>query len=405
MELRGSYYYAEESRIAGMGTFCHEFGHVLGLPDLYDPNYASATDAIIPGSWTVMCDGCYNDEARTPPVYTGYESWVCHWLEYEDIADNTHYTLEPFTTTPRALKISIPRLNSTNMLANEYFILENHAQQSWDTYLPGEGLLIWHLDFSSSVWSSNTVNTDATHPRCTIVTPPNSTVAYGNWPQSNIYTTFIAPGYTNALTGYGRVDTSKFLPYILNIKLDEETKALTFDYNPEGVGQYTNAHQDGQVKFTREDEQLGFNLSWEALSDASNYMVTVRRYNSSGNSFTVDGYSNKLVGEGVTSGVIHETTVMMAQEHEVEIRPISANYGLPSTNTYTTARFTPQDLTNAVNSVEIETIKVTTGKGYIDAPEGAVVYNMAGMKVGKENLPAGIYVVKVSGKTIKVIVK
>jgi hypothetical protein len=134
-------------------------------------------------------------------------------------------------------------------------------------------------------------------------------------------------------------------------------------------------------------------------------MVTVRRYNSSGNSFTVDGYSNKLVGEGVTSGVIHETTVMMGHEHEVEIRPISANYGLPSTNTYTTARFTPQDLTNAVNSVEIETIKVTTGKGYIDAPEGAVVYNMAGMKVGKENLPAGIYVVKVSGKTIKVIVK
>ena len=52
---------------AGIGTYCHEFGHALGLPDLYD---TSSSDAYTVGDWDVMCSGCYNNSGSTPPTYT-----------------------------------------------------------------------------------------------------------------------------------------------------------------------------------------------------------------------------------------------------------------------------------------------------------------------------------------------
>ena len=52
---------------AGIGTYCHEFGHALGLPDLYDTEISKNYTV---GYWDVMCSGCYNNDGSTPPTYT-----------------------------------------------------------------------------------------------------------------------------------------------------------------------------------------------------------------------------------------------------------------------------------------------------------------------------------------------
>lgn len=54
----------------GIGTFVHEFSHVLGLPDLYSTNYNY--DAFTPGAWSVMDQGPFNNESRTPPQYSAF---------------------------------------------------------------------------------------------------------------------------------------------------------------------------------------------------------------------------------------------------------------------------------------------------------------------------------------------
>lgn len=63
----------------GIGTFCHEFSHCLGLPDFYDTNY---TNTYSMGSWDVICGGC---NGWVPASYLGYERNFCGWLEYKEL--------------------------------------------------------------------------------------------------------------------------------------------------------------------------------------------------------------------------------------------------------------------------------------------------------------------------------
>ena len=45
----------------------------------------------------------------------------------------------------------------------EFFLLENRQQEGWDTYIPGHGMLIWHVDYNESVWNRNQVNNTSSH--------------------------------------------------------------------------------------------------------------------------------------------------------------------------------------------------------------------------------------------------
>ena len=52
-------------RPVGIGTFIHEFSHVMGLPDLDSTQYVE--DTFTPGAWSVMDYGPYNNYGCTPP--------------------------------------------------------------------------------------------------------------------------------------------------------------------------------------------------------------------------------------------------------------------------------------------------------------------------------------------------
>lgn len=141
-------------KMCGIGTFCHEFSHVLGLPDLY-PTQSTQPAPFTPGPWTILDDGPYNNDGRTPPTYTAYERYTMKWLEPVELNKPLTVTLNALSTN-QAYIIKTPK-------ENEYFLLENRQQEGWDKYIPSHGMLIWHIDYNQYIWEQNAVSNTASH--------------------------------------------------------------------------------------------------------------------------------------------------------------------------------------------------------------------------------------------------
>lgn len=154
----------------GIGTFVHEFGHVLGLADHYDSQASSLAQAFHPGAYDTMASGSYNNNGNTPPTFSAFERASLGWLDYEDLnsAADTLNVLPNLADRNRAYRIPV---NGT--LGKEFFILENRQQVGWDQYLPGHGMLMWHIDYDKDAWSGNYVNTNNAHQRIDIVEADN----------------------------------------------------------------------------------------------------------------------------------------------------------------------------------------------------------------------------------------
>lgn len=144
-----------KGRINGIGTFTHEFGHVLGLPDLY--NTVNSYDNTTPCKWSTMDSGNYNNDGRTPPNLSAFERYSLGWTDPEEILMENDYSLENLSTSNRAFKIT------TEEEPDEFFILEYRLQKGWDSFLPAEGMLIWRCEFIQSVWDDNSVNDNSRH--------------------------------------------------------------------------------------------------------------------------------------------------------------------------------------------------------------------------------------------------
>ncbi len=129
-------------KMCSIGTFVHEFGHVLGLPDFYDTDYEDHGEAETLGSFSTMDSGCYNNNSRTPPLFNAVERNILGWMDTPDllmqegpvslgsIADNKAW----YTPTSNE---------------GEVFIYEVRDGTGWDAPLPA-GLLVYHLDRSSN---------------------------------------------------------------------------------------------------------------------------------------------------------------------------------------------------------------------------------------------------------------
>lgn len=142
----------EGGRPDGVGTFIHEFSHVMGLPDLYATSY---TSAFTPGAWSVLDYGPYNNGGCTPPLYSVYERYSLGWLNPTVIDGPADIRLRDIGSNEACI---IPTGDP-----NEFFLLENRQQTGWDTYIPGHGMLVWHVDFDEMVWAQNTVNNIPSH--------------------------------------------------------------------------------------------------------------------------------------------------------------------------------------------------------------------------------------------------
>lgn len=148
---------------AGIGTYCHEFGHALGLPDLYDTqdDYHYTV-----GSWDVMATGSYNNNGSTPPTYSAFERFMMGWLQPEQLINSNNYILPPIATSNKAYLIADTVHNMEAFSPNpvEYFLLENRQALGWDAVnnaLVGTGMMVSHIMYSSFAWNNNTFNNNS----------------------------------------------------------------------------------------------------------------------------------------------------------------------------------------------------------------------------------------------------
>lgn len=137
----------------GIGTFCHEFSHCLGLPDFYMTTLGGDYGM---GTWSLMDYGCYNNGGNTPVGYNAYEKSFFGWIELVTPKPDTEYNLPVFNgksiTSDWAMKVVSP------INPDEYYVVENRRRQGWDSYISDEGVLITHVSYVPARWESNSVN-------------------------------------------------------------------------------------------------------------------------------------------------------------------------------------------------------------------------------------------------------
>lgn len=149
----------------GIGTFTHEFGHVMGLPDLY--NTLNGNDFTTPELWSLMDRGSYNNDCRTPPNLSSFERYSLGWITPEELKYSGNYTLTDLHDTNKAYIIS------STTYPDEFFIMDYRKQEGWDEFLPNHGMLIWHIDFMQNSWDRNEVNAIRAHQRVLLVRADN----------------------------------------------------------------------------------------------------------------------------------------------------------------------------------------------------------------------------------------
>jgi len=181
--------------IGGIGTMCHEFSHCLGYPDFYDIDYSGGQGMAY---WDLMDSGSYNGDGYQPAGFTSYERWEAGWAEpiVLETTDTTVTALESLQKSGKSFVI----YNKRNR--DEYFLLENRQLDGWDASLPGKGLLILHVDYSSSVWESNQPNDNPSRQRMTWI-PADNKYQYETYQGSKYYT---EAGCKNDPFPYGAVN-------------------------------------------------------------------------------------------------------------------------------------------------------------------------------------------------------
>ena len=176
------------TQLSGIGTFCHEFSHCLGYPDMYDINKQYKGNEM--GRWDLMCSGSYNGawngghsdwsnqrNGYCPAGYTSFERWWAEWIKPIKLDDPQKVTkIKPLGGTPtggttdhgNAYVVYMP--GSEKSIFGQYYLLENRECANWDYALPWRGLLITYVHYNATLWENNrlnTVSTSNTHERIT----------------------------------------------------------------------------------------------------------------------------------------------------------------------------------------------------------------------------------------------
>lgn len=163
----------------GIGVMCHELSHALGLPDFYDTLY----EAYGLDYWDIMDSGCYCLGSYHPCGYSAYQLDFMGWRKLEVLQRDKlqRITLRPVSEGGVGYKI----VNPDNQ--NEYYIIENRQNTGWDTYIgrgtantKRHGLIVSHIDYVRSRWTSNTVNTNPKHQYYTIIPADGELLSYIN---------------------------------------------------------------------------------------------------------------------------------------------------------------------------------------------------------------------------------
>ena len=264
-ELNGT----SATKIDGVGTFCHEYGHCMGLPDFYETTYDNGYYGM--GNWDIMCGGSYNDDGYTPVGYNSYEKNFMGWLTPTTPQENTNYILPVFNNgNDMAVKVTSP-LNS-----NEYYLLENRAKQGWDAYIKDEGMMVLHVTYVASRWTANTPNNEAV--QLFTIIPADNKLSESNETKdlfgetNHALTDETTPAATLNMTSSGSVTGSAgYMGKPLTEIYLNSDKTVSFWYmkgttTPLGTPTLNEATAPGTDRFT---------ASWSAVANAGSYELQI----------------------------------------------------------------------------------------------------------------------------------
>ena len=266
-ELRGS----SGNKMDGIGTACHEFSHCLAIPDMYDTSADGENFGM--NVWDLMDYGSYNGEdgyGETPAPFTSYERMYCGWLTPVELTQPCNVNDMPaITKEPVAYLIR----NANPKFPGEYYLLENHQQESWDAYAPAHGMLVLHVDFNSNAWKQNTVNNVASHQRMTII-PADGKLSHYNtagdtWPGTSKKTALTDSSNPAAKLYNLNSNGRKFMGHpIENIAEKDGLISFTFD-GGKALPQLATPTALPATQVTAS----GFTAQWQKVEGATSYEV------------------------------------------------------------------------------------------------------------------------------------
>lgn len=165
--------------MANIGTICHEFGHVLGLPDMYDTDYdQNGGTAVTTGDYDVMSNGSYNNDEATPCNWSAYEKKITRWLSKYDTLSSTRNDIRLPIANGHSDTAYCVLVNNSS----EFFVLEARKKTGWDAYIPGSGILVYHGNATKfNAWANNGTNQINVNPsdRGWFIEPSNGILAHG----------------------------------------------------------------------------------------------------------------------------------------------------------------------------------------------------------------------------------
>lgn len=134
-------------RISEIGVYCHEMGHALGLPDLYDTAYDPSSPRGFnrgPGNWSLMSTGAYGGDGNSPQSPSHPGAWCSLFLGWNQCfrpAQDTLVTLSPLVRGGQVLELWFQGQSNP-----EHFLVECRKREGFDRALPAEGLLVYHVN-------------------------------------------------------------------------------------------------------------------------------------------------------------------------------------------------------------------------------------------------------------------
>lgn len=137
----------------GIGTFCHEFGHALGLPDFYFTG-DSNSDYTPMSYWSIMDMGSYSQDGFAPVEYIAYERSYLGWLDIPEVPAEGSVTLSPYGTKDGTPAVIVRHKSDPTI----YLILENHQSSAWNPVEMGSGMLATSFWYDADYWAGNVAN-------------------------------------------------------------------------------------------------------------------------------------------------------------------------------------------------------------------------------------------------------
>jgi immune inhibitor A len=140
----------QNGSIVAIGVLAHEFGHALGLPDLYDTDYTSSGA----GKLALMASGAWGTSNNSPWYPSTMVGWCKNELGWVDIIDLTedqdNISIQQSYSNNDIIRINHPQAEE------EYWLIENRQNIGSDTLIPSAGLAIWHInDDIAQGWGVN----------------------------------------------------------------------------------------------------------------------------------------------------------------------------------------------------------------------------------------------------------